>query len=383
MAGIEIIVGIPSYNNEKTIAFVAEQVDRGLGKYFSGKGALIVDSDGGSSDKTREAFEGVETKTEKLFVHYKNPVPGKGSAFKEIWETGLEKGAKRFMVVDSDLRSIRPEWVKKMLEPLDKGADYCTPYYSRHKYDGTITNQICFPSVYGLFGQNIRQPIGGDFSFNAKLAEFWLKAGDWQGNAAKFGIDIFMTSNAVLNGFNVKQVFLGSKVHDPKDPAGNLKPMFEQVVETLFGIACEQKEKWVDLNEVKEVEVLGKEGFVEPQELQINKGKMLENFLLGKEQQQANWADVLSKEVFNEVAGMEKPVINSGLWSKIVFDCIVGFRGNEEKVIDALIPLWLGRNYSFVTETEKRSNVEAEKMILEQAKLFFKNRGYLVEKIRG
>lgn len=382
MAEIDIFVGIPSYNNEKTIGFVVEQVDKGLKEYFPGMNALIVDSDGGSSDGTKQAFEAVETDAEKQFVLYKNPVPGKGSAFKEIWEMGLSKGAKYFVVVDSDLRSIRPEWIKKMVSPLEKGTDYCTPYYSRHKYDGTITNQICFPSTYGLFCQNIRQPIGGDFSFSARLADFWLKKGDWASNVAKFGIDIFMTSNAVLNGFEVKQVFLGSKVHDAKDPAGNLKPMFEQVVGTLFGIVTSEREKWVGLNEVKEIEVLGKEGFVEPQDLSVSADKMLENFRKGKEEQAGNWKDVLSEEVFAEVSSADKETIGSELWSKIVFDCIASFKGNEDKVIDALIPLWLGRNYSFVQETKNLGNEEAEKKIIEQGKLFFSNRNYLVEKMK-
>ena len=279
MGEIDILVGIPSYNNEKTIGYVVEQVDRGLQQHFPKMRALIVDSDGKSSDRTKEAFEGVETATEKLFVHYKNPVPGKGSAFKEIWEIGLEKGAEHFVAVDSDLRSISPEWIKKMVSPLRNGTDYCTPFYSRHKYDGTITNHLCFPLTYGLFCHNIRQPIGGDFSFSARLAKFWLKQADWEGNVARFGIDIFMTSNAVLNEFNVKQVYLGSKVHDVKDPSTNLKPMFKQVVGTLFGMVVREKEKWVKLNEVKQVPVLENEQLIEPQGLSVDDEKMLENFL--------------------------------------------------------------------------------------------------------
>ncbi len=382
MSEIEILVGIPSYNNADTIAFVVEQVDKGLREFFPNKKALIVNSDGGSTDKTKEVFEAVETETEKLFVTYKNPVPGKGSAFKDIWEIGLEKGAKYFVVVDSDLRSIRGGWIKKMITPLVNGVDYCTPNYSRHKYDGTITNQICFPTTYGLFCHNIRQPIGGDFSFSARLAEFWLKKADWQSNVAKFGIDIFMTSNAVLNGFKVKQVFLGSKVHDAKDPSANLKPMFEQVVGTLFGIVSENHEKWEKLTKVNDVEVLEKEGFVEPQELEVNAEKMLENFKLGKSGQLENWKAVLSEETFGKVGEMDVPAIDSELWSQIVFDCIASFKEDSDRVIDALIPLWLGRNYSFVQETINMSNEEAENKIIEQGKLFFKNRSYLLEKIR-
>jgi len=191
-----------------------------------------------------------------------------------------------------------------------------------------------------------------------------------------------MTSNAVLNGFEVKQVFLGSKVHDAKDPGADLKPMFEQVVETLLRIVSGNVEKWAKLKEVKQVPVMDKEEFVEPQELKVNSGKMLESFLQGKKEQAGNWKGMLSTGVFKEINAMEKPDIGEELWSKIVFDCIAAFSENKGKVIDALIPLWLGRNYSFVQETKEMENSEAEKLIRQQAKVFFKNRGYLVEKIK-
>ena len=80
-------------------------------------------------------------------------------------------GAKAIVCVDADLISITPEWIKYMAEPiLTEGVDYLAPLYSRHKYDGTITNNICYPLIYGIFGRNIRQPIGGDFALSDRLA---------------------------------------------------------------------------------------------------------------------------------------------------------------------------------------------------------------------
>ena len=48
----DIVVGIPSYNNAKTIGHVVRAVDAGLAKYFPDKKAVIVNSDGGSIDWT-------------------------------------------------------------------------------------------------------------------------------------------------------------------------------------------------------------------------------------------------------------------------------------------------------------------------------------------
>jgi hypothetical protein len=60
-------------------------------------------------------------------------------------------GAKVCAVVDSDLRSIRPEWFDLLLRPvLDREFDYIAPYYKRHKYDGTITNSIVYPLTRAL-----------------------------------------------------------------------------------------------------------------------------------------------------------------------------------------------------------------------------------------
>ena len=48
----EILVGIPSYNNADTVGHVVRAVSVGLAKHFPGHRAVLVNSDGGSSDET-------------------------------------------------------------------------------------------------------------------------------------------------------------------------------------------------------------------------------------------------------------------------------------------------------------------------------------------
>jgi len=379
MEKVDIVVGIPTYNNSKTVSFVVRQIDEGLRKYFPQYTALIVDSDGKSGDGTREAFEATETKTGKLFVHYKNPISGKGSALKEIFELAIARNSKVIAVFDSDLRSITPEWVGLMIKPIVAGADFTVPNYFRYKYDGTITNNICFPLMYGVLCRDIRQPIGGDFAFNRALAEFWLGRTSWENDIARFGIDIFMTSNAVLGDFRVKQVFLGEKIHDPRDPT-DLKPMFSQVVKTFFGIITSRKGEWSKLKEVREVETVGSRRDVEPAAFEVDVGRMREDFLKGKREMAERWREILDAERFSLIKDMEEPEVDAELWCDIVFDFIV-HSVREENWMNALIPLWSARNYSFVKETESMSSLEAEQQILEQARIFFRKRERLIEKL--
>ena len=50
----DIVLGIPSYNNARTIGHVVRSVQAGLLKYFPHSKSIIVNSDGGSADGTLE-----------------------------------------------------------------------------------------------------------------------------------------------------------------------------------------------------------------------------------------------------------------------------------------------------------------------------------------
>ena len=147
----------------------------------------------------------------------------------------MSLNAKAVVVVDADLKSITTGWIKYLAEPLLGRFDYVAPIYARHKYDGSITNHIAYPMLRALYGLRVRQPIGGDFGFSGKLARAFLTEKLWNDKIAHFGIDIWMTTIAIARRFNVCQAFLGTpKIHNPKDPAKDLGPMFTQVVSTLF-----------------------------------------------------------------------------------------------------------------------------------------------------
>lgn len=151
----DIIVGIPSFNNARTIGHVVRAVQGGLAKYFPDHKAVIVNSDGGSSDGTSEVVQGSSIDDfNAIFLHHRvepiskivfpySGIPGKGSAFRTIFEIAEALDAKACAVVDSDLRSITPEWIELLVTPILKGGyDYVSPLYHRHKFDGTITNSI-------------------------------------------------------------------------------------------------------------------------------------------------------------------------------------------------------------------------------------------------
>lgn len=384
----DIIAGIPSYNNGETIAFVAEQIGSGLKKHFPGKSCLVINCDGGSTDNTEKAFMESKTGIKKLHIRPPEGITGKGNVFKIVFEFASKLKADVVIVNDSDLRSINSEWVKKQVQAVYNGYDYVTPFYSRYKYDGTITNNICYPLVYALFGRDIRQPIGGDFAFSGKLADYWLNKCKWPVNAGAFGIDIFMTTNAILGGFKIAQLNLGAKIHDARDPSKSLVPMFRQVISTLFEVICNNLKAVRKVQHIGSAPLLGGSSVKEPQTFEVDAEAMKQKLIEGYKQNKLSIKKYLSTESFEELSSMiesDKVHISSELWAKVVFDYVIAFGKHGAKdgyLVESLVPLWLGRTYSFVQETKDMGYKDAESAIKKQAEVFYKLKPYFIERIK-
>lgn len=387
----DILVGIPSFRNAKTIADVVSTASEGLARHFSGLRAVIVNSDGGSEDRTREVV--LETPVapgiEKIVTPYRGPA-GKGSAFHTIFEIADRLKVKVAIVVDSDLRSITPEWIRLLGEPIYKhNFGFVTPYYFRYKYDGTITNAIAYPLTRALYGQMIRQPIGGEFALTGSLAKVFSHQDIWSSDIARFGIDIWMTTTAINEGFRVCQASMGVKLHDAKDPSSDLGPMFRQVVGTLFTLMKKYQVKWKAVRGSQPVDLFGHWPAENPEPIAVDLHALLTKFKDGFERERSALEAVLSPENFAAVEGLtgeaEKVFrFPLKLWARSVYDFAVAYNFSPtvapDAVVAALIPLYYGRTASFVLETEVMVSIETERCVEKTAETFEAEKLYLIDR---
>jgi hypothetical protein len=257
----DIMVGIPSFKNAATIGYVVRAAQAGscstsptCGPSWSTPMRLARRHAAGGdrhrttrlrrTDPPRPADEPARPRLADL--------PGdrghgrQGCCPADDLRDGAALDVEALVVVDSDLRSIVPEWIELLAGPILKGGyDFVAPLYARYKFDGTITNTVTYPLTRALYGHRIRQPIGGDFGVSGDLVRHYLELDDWTDDISKFGIDIWMTTSALAAGFAVCQTRLGAKIHDPKDPGSDLGPMFRQVVGTILRLASTYSDKWL------------------------------------------------------------------------------------------------------------------------------------------
>lgn len=398
---VDVLVGIPSYNNAATIGHVVRAVQGGFARHFPDQRALLLNSDGGSKDGTPEvvrqasigSFETILAAHPLRAVHRittpYHGIPGKGSALRTVFGAAVLTGAKACAVVDADLRSITPEWVELLLEPvLRQGFDFIAPLYHRHKYDGTITNSIVYPLTRALYGKRVRQPIGGDFGFSGRLAEHYLSHDVWASDVARYGIDIWMTTTAITGGFKVGQSFLGAKIHDAKDPSVDLSAMLMQVTSVVLTLMGTYAAHWRQVQGSQPVPVFGFEYAVGLEPVPVNLARMLDRFRTGARELRAIWELALHPATAAGVARAasapdEDMDFPPHLWVRTIYDFAVAYqhgRVNREHLLRSLTPLYLGRTAAFVKQTRDAGAQEVEQILEELCVQFERDKSYLLQR---
>ena len=379
----DVVIGFATYKEADSIAVPTKVSDQGLSKYFADRKCVLMTCDNNSPDDTEGAFLSVETDNPKIYISTPPGIAGKGYNFENMFRRAIELGAKCVVCIDGDILSITPEWIQYFVGAVDAGFDLATPLYCRHKYDGTITNSICHPTVYGILGYAVRQPIGGDFALSRALMKH-LVTRSWHRTTEEYGVDIFMTTNAILGGFRVAEVGLGQKVHKPSAP--KLGPMFAQVISTLFLMVTRHLHTWAARDEMYVPPLFGLREMGQPQELDMDLEAIKGNSLAGWEEHARNLADLLDDANFKRVeSALNGPDVNIDLdlWVDCVWDMIAAFPKAQDKttIVEALRCLYFGRAYSFMRDTWDMSTADAEKVIHEGAERFRAKRGELIRRL--
>ena len=431
----DIMVGIPSFKNAATIGYVVRAAQAGLVQYFPDLKPVLVNSDAGSPDGTGRVVVETEppdyieqillvrptNKLDRVSLTYPeiDGVGGKGAALRTLFEIAAALEVQALVVVDSDLRSIIPEWIELLAGPILKGGyDFVAPLYARYKYDGTITNTVTYPLTRALYGNRIRQPIGGDFGVSGDLVRHYLELDDWTDDISKFGIDIWMTTSALTGGFAVCQARLGAKVHDPKDPGSDLGPMFRQVVGTILRLAASHPDHWLGIRGSHDVPAYGFERIIDPPPLEVNTIRLLTEFHVGSLTLADTWARmfapgnlatvlVLAREAGKLVDAAQAKLGVGGdgssvsattvemadalaafhfpddLWARLIYDLVVCARAADppiESLVAALVPIYFGRVGSFIIENRNVTTDQAEDRVERQAREFELLKPYLVDR---
>ena len=322
MGDADLMVGIPSFGNAETIGYVVRAATAGMVQYFPDLKPILVNSDGGSPDDTPRVAISTESpdyiekvilvsprhKLQRISFTYQG-ISGKGTAVRALFEVARELKVKAFVMVDSDLRSIAPEWIELLAGPILKGGyDFVAPLYARYKYDGTITNAIAYPLTRALYGARIRQPIGGEFAVSGDLVQRYLELRHLR--RADRALRDRHLDDALRHQRGLRRLPGPPGRQDPRRqgsglrsgtdvPAGGRHPVPAGRASTRTdGSACAARTPFPEY---------GFERVIAPETIDVNHAKLVDNFESARLAQRQVWAEMLAAEQLERVMALECP----------------------------------------------------------------------------
>ena len=375
----KIIIGIPSYNEAETISNVVTQVDLGLRKFYPSSKCLIINVDSNSTDNTKKVFLTTKTFSSKKYLNTGKKIRGKGQNLIKLFKYCKDAKTDFVAVLDSDIKTVTPNWVFLLLNPLVSGKfDYTTPVYARGCYDGNITNNFAYPMTYARFGIDLQQPIGGEFGLNKRLYQYLLKQPINEA-VLGFGIDIFMTYHAIGGGFRIKEVYLGKKKHRPGFPSlmGKFFEFSQSAIE-VSKIYQNRSKRIKPLEKYKNIPIfkINKQPNRKLALVQLKQFKR--KFKNNLPEYQRYLGKKLTDKITQVLVINKKPTLSCVLW----VDSLAKFLNicHEEKfdikliprICHLIAPIFYWRVISFWDEMKDLPPKEIDKIIRNQAKLLRK-----------
>jgi hypothetical protein len=396
---VDILVGVPTHNNAKTIGPIVETIQAGILTFFPRERAAIINADGGSRDGTPELVVNAAISdargNSKLYALRTLPSistqyassPASGTALRTILAAAELLRAKACAVISPESTQVTADWLAALLRPVyTETFDLVLPTYRRHKFDGILLTNLLYPMTRALYGLEIREPYALEFAFSGRLGSQFLAQNPWHEETARTGSEIQFTLAAIAGGYRIFQSFLGTREHVERRSA-DLVPALRQTVGALFSSLEANFAFWNAKTGSQPIPTTGAKQEFSLEPVRVNRKRLREMFSIGVAELESVFQSILSPSTLAElqrVAGLEEARFrySAELWVKTVYEFAAAYHKSvisRDHIIQALAPLFRGRAFTFLTENRNGTAADVENNIEGLCLEFERMKPYLLE----
>jgi len=396
---VDILVGLPTHNNAKTIEPVIRAIQACILKCFPRDRAVIINADGGSQDGTPELVLGASIddvwSASKVYAlrtlhsistRYAR-TPAAGTALRTILAAADLLRAKACVVVSPDSTTIEPDWLQRLVTPVyTDNFDLVSPIYRRQMFEGVLMRNLLYPVTRAIYGQRIREPYASEFAISGRLATDFLTQEIWNEDGGSIGAEIYLTIAAITGKYRVCQSFLGTKTQLNRG-ASDLVAAMRRTVGALFSSLDGNFPLWSTIAASQPVTTLGAQSEVMMEPVRVNRKHLREMFATGVAELEPVFRSILSASTLSElqrIATLEVGEFNypADVWAKTVFEFAASYHRsviNRDHIVQALVPLYRGRSLSFLLENRDVSGEDLERNVESLCNEFERLKPYLLE----
>ena len=380
---VDILVGLPTHNNAKTIGSIVHTIQGGILQWFPRERAVIINVDGGSRDGTTELVTGVSIDDARpasslyalrtlhsISTKYASS-PASGIALRTILAAAELLRAKACVVMSPESANIEQEWLAKLLRPIQRdGFDLVTPTYRRHKFEGLLITNLLYPMIRALYGVRIREAYTPEFGFSSRLGTQFLRQNVWNDGTGGASVELGFTLAAIRGGYRICQSFLGEKDHIERR-AADLVPALRQTVGALFFALEPDFPVWSIVAGSQPMPTTGADHEVLLEPMRVNRKRLRAMFSTGVAELQSIFQSILSPSTLAELQriarlGEEEFHYPAELWVRTVYEFAASYHKSvisRDHIIQGLAPLFRGRAFTFLMENRNASEEDVENNI--------------------
>ena len=398
---VDVLVGVPSFNNALTIAHTVQAVEQSFQQGFARERVVLVAVDGGSGDGTRDVVMSARTersssgrgltslRTEQRVVTQYGNAPSAGLALRTILAAADLLRAKACAVISPATPNLTTAWITNLLEPVYRDKfDFVAPLYNRHKYDGLLSRNLLYPMSRSVFGQGIRELHPSELGFSGRLASHCLSQNVWNQEDLQDAPEIWMALTAISSDFKCCQAFLGTKERGTAGTAPDIVTAVRQNVGSLFWCLDADEDFWMRRAKPEAVPSFGSESELTTEPINLNRQRIYQLFRSGVQDLGPILETILAADTIAEIRSVtaqseEKCRFSGELWARTLFEFAASHHHavlNRDHLIQALVPLYRGRIHSFLVEhqdsTAEQMEADTENLCVQ----FEKQKPYLVER---
>jgi hypothetical protein len=396
---VDLLVGLPTHNNAKTIGAVVQSIQSALLRWFPRDRAVIINPDGGSRDDTPELVAGISIDDlrpvsnlnalrtlHSISTRY-GSTPSSTVALRTILAAAELLRAKACVVISPESSNIEGEWIFKLVRPIRQDSfDLVTPTYRRHKFEGILVTNLLYPMIRALYGLRIREPYTHDFAFSGRFGGDFLAQNAWGDRTGDGGIELRFTLAAITGRRRTCQVFLGQKEHIERR-AADLVPALRATVGPMFSAMDTTFTAWSGVTGSQAVPTFGPEHEVSLEAVRVNRKRLREMFATGVAELESVFHSILSPATLAElqrIARLEEGEFSypAELWVRTVYEFAASYQKsviNRDHIVQALAPLFRGRVLTFLIENRSGAADDLENNIESLCLEFERLKPYLLE----
>jgi glucosylglycerate synthase len=379
---VDILVGVPTYNDAATVGHVVQAIRSGLLKYFPRQRAVIINADGGSRDTTQELVRAASISDmqqthnpqalrtlHSISTRYEGG-PGSARALYTILAAADLLHPIACAVISPD-SSIEPDWIPRLVQPVcQENFDLITPVYRRHKFDGLLVRSLVYPMTRALYSKCVREPYPSELAFSGRLGSHLFGRDIWSEDLGFAGIELLLGIAAITDNFRLAQAFLGTKGNVDHAPTDLVRAMRETVGALFWSLEHNPPPQRTP-SDREPVPTIGGEPEVTLEPRRINRKRLYQMFTHGVVELEPVLKSILSAATLADLqraaaAGEAEFCYSDELWAKTVYEFAAAYHKaviNRDHIIQALAPLYRGKAHTFLSENRDATGDEVERNV--------------------